>query len=138
MKEFRIYILHSHIIAHVATSVVKDILTQPDPEDKRGKWIAVLLEYDLDINPTKLIKVQGLAKLMAHSNCDFPSLHMVDELSIEEKNLKEQPNTQVAEYFLSSPCYTDIIFMLQHLQAPRDMDRTRARFLKKKETNFAS
>jgi hypothetical protein len=35
---------------------VKDILTQLDPEGKRGKWIVVLLEYDLEIKPTKLIK----------------------------------------------------------------------------------
>jgi hypothetical protein len=44
---------------------VKDILTHLDPEGKRGKWIVVLLEYDLDIKPTKLINAQGLAKMMA-------------------------------------------------------------------------
>jgi len=65
LKEFRIYILHSHTIAYVPSSSMKDILTQPDPEGKMGKWIAVLLEYDLDIKPTKLIKGQGLAKLIA-------------------------------------------------------------------------
>ena len=89
MKKFRVYILHSHIISHVPISVVKDILTQPDPEGRRGKWIAVLLEYDLDINPTKPIKGQGLAKLMAQSNYDLLSLHMVVELSTEEKNPEE-------------------------------------------------
>ena len=56
LKEFRVYILHSHTIAHVPTNVVKDILTQLDPEGKRGKWITVLLEYDLEIKSTKLIK----------------------------------------------------------------------------------
>ena len=59
------YIFHSHIISHVPTSAVKDILTQPDPEGRRGKWIAFILEYDLDVNPTKMIEGQGLAKLMA-------------------------------------------------------------------------
>ena len=53
------YILHSHIIAHVPTSAVKYIMTQPDPEGRRGKWIGVLLEYDLEIKPTKLIKRPG-------------------------------------------------------------------------------
>jgi hypothetical protein len=43
---------------------VKDILTQPDPEGRRGKWIVVLLEYDLDIKPKNPIKGQGLEKLM--------------------------------------------------------------------------
>ena len=36
LKDFKIYILHSHIIAFVPHSIVKDILTQ-DPDGKRGK-----------------------------------------------------------------------------------------------------
>ena len=56
LKELKVYILYSHTIAYVPNNSVKDILTQLDPEGKRGKWIAVLLEYDLDIKPTKLIK----------------------------------------------------------------------------------
>ena len=69
IKDFRVYILYSHIIAYVPNSVVKDILTQNGPEGKRGKWIVTILEYDTEINPTKLIKGQSLAKLMAESNC---------------------------------------------------------------------
>ena len=56
LKYFRVYILHSHIIAHVPTSAVKGILTQPDPEGRRAKWIVTLLEYGIEIRPTKLIK----------------------------------------------------------------------------------
>jgi hypothetical protein len=56
LKEFRVYIFHSHTIAYVPISSMKDILTHPDLEVKREKWIVVLLEYDLDIKPTKLIK----------------------------------------------------------------------------------
>ena len=81
LKDFWVYILHSHIISHVPTNVVKDILTQPDPEGWRGKWIAVMLEYELEIKSTKLIKGQGLTKIMAQSNCDALSLHMIVELS---------------------------------------------------------
>jgi hypothetical protein len=50
------YVLHSHILAYVPNSVVKDILTQTDLEGRRGKSIAALLEYDVEIKPTKLIK----------------------------------------------------------------------------------
>ena len=67
LKDFRVYILHSHIIAFVPHTIVKDILSQ-DPDGKRGKWIATILEYDLEIKPTKLVKGQGLEKLMAESN----------------------------------------------------------------------
>ena len=79
LKDFRFYILHSHIIAFVPNSVVKDILTQ-DPGGKRGKWIAVILEYDLEIKPTKLIKGQGLARLMAESNFEALDINTINAL----------------------------------------------------------
>ena len=65
LEDFRVYILHSHILAYVPNATVKDVLVQTDPEGRRGKWIAALLEYDVEIKPTKLVKGQGLAKLMA-------------------------------------------------------------------------
>ena len=34
LNEFRVYIVHSHIIAHVPTNAVKDIPTQPDQAHK--------------------------------------------------------------------------------------------------------
>jgi len=43
LKEFRVYILNSHNTAYVISSSEKDILPQPNPEGKRGKWIALLL-----------------------------------------------------------------------------------------------
>ena len=89
LKEFRVYILHSHTIAHVPTSAVKYILTRPDPEGKRGKWIAILLEYDLEIKSTKLIKGQGLAKLMAQSNIDTNSISMIAHLTNKKQDTRE-------------------------------------------------
>ena len=56
IKYFRVYIIYSHIIAYVPNSVVKDILTQNGHDGRRGKWIATILEYDIEIKPTKLIK----------------------------------------------------------------------------------
>ena len=50
-------------------AAIKDVLTQPDSEGKRGKWIDKIMEYDVDIKPTKLLKGQGLAKLLVDSNC---------------------------------------------------------------------
>jgi hypothetical protein len=70
LKDFRFYVLHSHIISYVPSNAIKDILTRPNPEGRRAKWIIVLLEYDLEIYPTKLIKGQGLAKMLAQSNCE--------------------------------------------------------------------
>jgi hypothetical protein len=63
IKDFRVYILHSHTIAYVPNAVVKYILTQDNPDGRRGKWIAVILEYDIEIKPTKMIKGQGWPNL---------------------------------------------------------------------------
>jgi hypothetical protein len=68
LKDFRIYVLHSKVTAYIPSTSVKDILVQPDIDGKRSKWIAKVLEFDLEIRPTKLIKGQGLAKLLAEAN----------------------------------------------------------------------
>ena len=70
MKSLRIYILHAKIIAYVPSAAVKDVLTQPDIDGKRAKWIAKLIEFDVEVKPTKLVKGLGLSKLMAKENCD--------------------------------------------------------------------
>ena len=69
LKFFRIYVLHSKVISFAPNSAVKDVFTQPDSEGKRGRWIAKIMEYDVEIRPTKLVKGQGLAKLLVESNC---------------------------------------------------------------------
>ena len=77
MKDFRVYILHSHVIAYVPNSVVKDILTQSDIDGRREKWIVVLLQYDLEIKPTKLVKGKGIDQLMAQSNYDAFGINFI-------------------------------------------------------------
>eukprot|EP00253_Pinus_taeda_P028990 PITA_28990 len=111
IKDFRVYILYSHIIAYVPNAVVKDILTQEGMEGKRGKWITNILEYDIEIKPTKLIKRQGLAKLMTETKFQA---HDTNELDNEQ----EMATPQINQAFLQSPWYADICFVLLNLQAP--------------------
>ena len=85
IKGFRVYILYSHIIVYVPNSVVKDILTQNEPKGKRDKWIATILEYDIEINPTKIIKGQGLTKLMVESNCQALYINFIGALDDQEE-----------------------------------------------------
>jgi hypothetical protein len=68
LKAFRTYVLHSKIIAYVPTNAIKDILVQPDSDGRRGRWLAKIQEFDLEVKPTKLVKGQGLEKLLAESN----------------------------------------------------------------------
>jgi hypothetical protein len=113
LKDFRVYILHSHIIAYVASTVVKDILTQPGPDGRRGRWIATLLEYDLEINPTKLVKGQGLAQLMTQTNLDVLGINFLSGFSGQMDDSASE--LQVLPNFSSSNWYKDIIYVLQHL-----------------------
>jgi hypothetical protein len=68
LKAFIVYVLHSKVISYFPSSSVKDILIHPDIDGRRSKWIAKILEFDLEIKPTKLVKGQGLARLLAKSN----------------------------------------------------------------------
>jgi hypothetical protein len=40
----------------------------PDSDGRRGRWLAKIQEFDLEVKPNKLVKGQGLAKLLAESN----------------------------------------------------------------------
>jgi hypothetical protein len=81
LKYFRVYVLHSKVIAYVPVASVKEILIQPDMDGRRSKWIAKILEFDLEIKPTKLVKGQGLAKLLAESNCKALGVNFINTCS---------------------------------------------------------
>ena len=82
LKSFRVYILHSKIISYVPSNNVKDMLVQPENKGKRGKWIVKLLEHDVELKTTKLIKGQGLEKLLIDSNCKALGLNYIQNQSV--------------------------------------------------------
>lgn len=68
VKQFKYYILHSHSMLFVLDTVVKSILTQQEVGlNNRATWVTKIQEYDLDIRPTKLVRGQGLCKLIAEN-----------------------------------------------------------------------
>lgn len=129
MKELRVYILHSHTIVYVPFAAIKDILTQAESDGRRAKWIATLLEYDLEIKPTKLVKGQGLAKLMAQSNCEVLGVNF---FALCSENVAQVEERQVHPDFIASSWYKDIIYVLKKLQAPPELSKTKARSVKLK------
>jgi len=95
-------------------------LVQPDCEGKRGKWIKKILEYDLTIKPTQLIKGQGLAKLMIESNCKAIGLYHLSKKTQDSFFQIEETNSQVNNKYISSPWYKDIIYFFAGLSiSPR-------------------
>jgi hypothetical protein len=86
LKAFRIYVLHSKITAYVPSVSVKDILIQPDIDRRRGKWIAKILKFGLEIKPTKLIKGKGLEKLLAEPNYKALEINCINEQAESSSN----------------------------------------------------
>ena len=115
LKKFKIYILHSKIIAYVPNAAIKDILTQPDSKGKRGNWIAKIMEYDVEIKPTKLVKGKGLDKLLADSNCEALGLHLIAEQSVLEELQAGQDKEQIMDRYANSFWYADIVYFLLYL-----------------------
>jgi hypothetical protein len=56
LKDFIFYVLHSKFIAYVPFASMKEIFIHPDIDRRRSKWISKILEFDLEIKPTKLVK----------------------------------------------------------------------------------
>lgn len=110
LKAFHEYILHSEIIAFIPHSTMKDILRQQDSVGRWGKWIAKIQEYDLDIKPTKLIKGQGLAKLMTDSIHKALGINAVSKCTSQEPHQTAQ--VSVHKKFTQSFWYTDIVYYL--------------------------
>eukprot|EP00253_Pinus_taeda_P013301 PITA_13301 len=104
-----------------------------DPEGRRGKWIATLLEYDVEIKPTKLVKGQGLAKLIAESNLHALDINLIIAMTDENE---EGTSVQVSEMFFLSPWYSDIIYVLKNISPLPDIARNKARTVKLKAAKF--
>jgi hypothetical protein len=115
LKHFRVYVLQFEITAYVPSSAVKEILVQPDCEGKRGKWITKILEYNLTINPTQLIKGQGLAKLISESNCRAIRLYHFYKKSQDSSFQIEETGSHVKNKYFSSPWYKDVVFFLLNI-----------------------
>jgi len=93
-----------------------------------------MLEYELEIKPKNLIKGQGLAKLMAKSNLHALDINLIAALSEEQE--EDDPFLQVSDMFISSPWYSDIVYVLQHSNPPPKVPKGKGRSLKLKVSKY--
>ena len=126
-KAFRIYVLHYPLISYVTNNEIKTVLTQPNTDGKRGRWIAKMLEFDLDITTTKLVKGQGLAKMLTESNFQALGINLLtpmDEKVAEESEGKQDPGMKIRYKFLCSEWYKHIIHYLCFLSCPQSLEQS--------------
>jgi hypothetical protein len=124
LKDFQTYVLHLKIISYVQTNAIKDILVQPNSDGRRGRWLAKIQEFDLEVKPTKLVKVQGLERMIAESNfiaLGINNFESYDSL-LDIKEIDDQARIiQIEDNFSSSSWYSDIVTYLLTLQCPKYM-----------------
>jgi hypothetical protein len=118
LKVCRVYVLHSKIIAYVPSSIVKDILIQLDIDERRSK---------MEIKPTKLVKGQSLAKLLAESNCKYLEVSFINTFSenqqakVFDRSLQDRPPLAECAW------YKDIIYFLKMLRPLDGMGKIKER-----------
>jgi hypothetical protein len=136
LKSFRVYFFHSKVTAYVPSASVKDILIQPDVDGRRGKWIAKIFEFDLEIKPTKLVKGRGLDKLLVESNCRALGVIFINTFSenqpAESSNKISHDGSSLVEF----TWYRDILYFMQEMKPPDGMDKSKARPLKLKMIRY--
>jgi hypothetical protein len=87
----------------------------------------------LEVKPTKIIKGQGLAKLLAESNLKELGINQLQQnegfLEIDELDVTT-PTTKIQDKFSSSIWYHHIVSYLLTLQCPNELTSSKARTLK--------
>ena len=67
LKKFRHLLSHNKVQLLVPHASVKEFLLNKDVNEKRVGWITKVMEYDIDIKITKLVRGRGLCEKMVSS-----------------------------------------------------------------------
>ena len=62
LKKFRLLLSHNKVQLLVPHSGVKDFLLNNDINEKRARWITKVMEYEIGIKITKLIRGRGICE----------------------------------------------------------------------------
>jgi hypothetical protein len=103
------------MISYVPSSSVKEILIQPDIDGKRSKLIANILEFDLEMKLTKLVKGQCLARLLVESNCKEMGVNFMNANVVNQQTDIPNNNLQINSKLVECSWYKDLIYFLQNL-----------------------
>ena len=135
------YLLQSAITTYIPTSTTKDVLLLGDSEGRRGKWIAKIQEYKLEIKPTKLIKGQGLAKILSESNYQDLGINLsttrgeAHEGTGSHQGIESSMQKTHVKYLLS-PWYKDIVEYILSLRCPPNYDKAKNCTLRLKSQKY--
>jgi hypothetical protein len=98
--------------------------------ERRGNWMAVVQEFDLDIKPAKLVKGQGLCKLAAEAQ----------DQANEDSGWENEMALWCNEVAYISPTqdswYKDLTYLLHHGACPENLNPKERRALRLKSAQY--
>jgi hypothetical protein len=124
VAHFRTYILSTHVVAYVPHSLVKMLLNQQFREGRWENWLEKLQEYDIEIKPLKVVKGQGLCKLITGIEAVNISSPHIDDATIQDLSIS------------GSKWYKDIVFYLKLRKFPVGMSSKERISLKMKTNQY--
>ena len=95
-----------------------------------------MIEFNIELNPTKLVRGQGLAKLLAEENCRSLDIGFLCTIAKNSQTDKEEEVAEldrkqsVAENLASCNWYVAITNFLLKLETPSGFTQSQARTLK--------
>lgn len=114
----------------VAHQIVKDFLLSKDINDKRASWITKVIEYDISIMVTKLVRGKGLCEQLVGSAVNSKEEEQQVETVLENDERLDVPaipttwNQQIAYY-------------LQTCDYPKCLDRSKRRYFRLQAIPYA-
>jgi hypothetical protein len=130
VKHFRSYILKNHTKVIVPHPAVRSLFTQQEMGERRGNWMEVVQEFDLDIKPAKLVKGQGLCKLVAEAQ---------DRIN-EDLGWENELALWCSEALYIPPgkesWYGKLIYLLHHGTFPENLNPKERRALRLKSAQY--
>lgn len=119
LKKFKALISNNKIHVMVAHPSVKEFLLSKDLNEKRVGWITKVMEYDVDIKITKLVRDKGLCEQLATGSSSENEL----EKDIVFANTNNSQNAQDDVPVITTNWVQDMTHFLQIGECPPGLDR---------------
>jgi hypothetical protein len=105
--------------------MVKEVLIKKECSGTSRRWITKIQEYDLEIRTTKMVRGQGLKKMMAENNLD----------ALQDIQVKEHVNSLFSS-LENCDWYDDLVFYFKNLSCPPNFNKMQRRSLQLRDVNY--
>ena len=99
-KNFRPYILGSHVIIHTDHATINYLMAKKEAKSRLIRWVLLLQEFDLEVKDKK-----GCDNVIADQLSRVVTTTVIEEETEVAENF---PNEQLFQLLFQSPWYADI------------------------------